>query len=536
MKKTFKVLDCTLRDGGYYNKWDFSERLVERYLEGMTAANIDIVEIGFRNFPKDGFFGACFYSTDNYIDSLDINSNILVGVMVDASSILTREQPIEDSIDILFKPKCNSRVDLVRIAAHLYEVQECERIAQKLKSLGYQVGLNLMQVSEVSSDVLLDTSKLIYNWEAVDVLYFADSLGCMDLADIERITVALMSSWKGCIGFHAHNNRGFALANSLAALENGVDWIDCTVLGMGRGAGNAPTENLIMELTQESTEKYCPKMLYKLSLCDFSKLKEKYHWGNNILYAIAAVNRIHPTYIQEMLSDGRYGYQEALRSVNFISNLDARYYDKNLLLRAKEFENRGTWSAKSWCSGKSVMILGSGKSLQTYYTGIVDYIRQYSPIVISLDVRQSSLKDVIDVYVLSNESKMLSEFKYYSKTQKPLITPVALLSKVTGQKIQKKNVLDYGLNIKKGVFEIKENECTLPYELSVGYALSCASIGGAKEISLVGFDGFDREDVRQEQMNEIFELYNKSTLRSKITALTPTTYRISKGSIYAGKK
>jgi len=93
---------------------------------------------------------------------------------------------------------------------------------------------------------------------------------------------------------------------------------------------------------------------------------------------------------------------------------------------------------------------------------------------------------------------------------------------------------DYGLNIKHDTFTINETECTLPYELSIGYALSLIDMGGAKNISLVGFDGYDRDDIRQIRMNELLDLFNEQSSMS-ITALTPTTYHISQGSIYAAR-
>jgi 4-hydroxy 2-oxovalerate aldolase len=93
---------------------------------------------------------------------------------------------------------------------------------------------------------------------------------------------------------------------------------------------------------------------------------------------------------------------------------------------------------------------------------------------------------------------------------------------------------DYGLNIKQNTLIIGQSECTLPYELSIGYALSLASIGGAKDVSLVGFDGYNRDDIRQTRMNELLDLYNKQS-SLPIVALTPTTYQITQGSIYAKK-
>jgi 4-hydroxy 2-oxovalerate aldolase len=129
---------------------------------------------------------------------------------------------------------------------------------------------------------------------------------------------------------------------------------------------------------------------------------------------------------------------------------------------------------------------------------------------------------------------MLIEFDLYAQLEKPLAIPNVLLEKVLGKSIAIKKLWDYGLNIKQDVFVVDEKECTLPYELSIGYALSLANVGGAKNISLVGFDGYDRDDIRQIRMNELLDLYNQQSLVSVI-ALTPATYHLAQGSIYAGK-
>ena len=102
-----KILDCSFRDGGYYNNWDFDDALVQKYLYAISSANIDIIELGFRNFPKDEFFGAFAYTTDNYIETLKIDNKIIVAVMIDASSILNSHYDVDQAINILFQDKKN---------------------------------------------------------------------------------------------------------------------------------------------------------------------------------------------------------------------------------------------------------------------------------------------------------------------------------------------------------------------------------------------------------------------------------------------
>jgi 4-hydroxy 2-oxovalerate aldolase len=199
-----------------------------------------------------------------------------------------------------------------------------------------------------------------------------------------------------------------------------------------------------------------------------------------------------------------------------------------------DISNEGSWSAKAWCQDKEVLILGSGIDLQTYKQGIIQYIDNFNPVVMSLNVKHDFPENLINVYVSSNESKMLSEHEMYSTLNKPLAVSKVLLNKVTGKSLNIKELWDYGLNIKKNTFTIDEKECSLPYELSIGYALSLANIGGANNISLVGFNGYNKNDIRQIKMDELFKLYNRSGL-VPVLALTPTNYQLEQGSIYAEK-
>ena len=535
MSANVKVLDCTFRDGGYYNKWDFDSALVHKYLYATENAKIDVIELGFRNLPQNIFLGAFAYTTDIYINTLKINDEAVVGVMIDANSIMNSELSINDVIDLLFQSKEKSRVDLVRIAVHFNRVSECKKVVQALVELGYQVGLNLMQANNRSSNELSTVAKMVQGWNKIDVLYFADSLGSMDNDDVVRVSSALKMGWNGELGFHAHNNKGLAVSNSLIAIENGITWIDSTMLGMGRGAGNAQTEHLLLELVGNYQMNYKPSAVFGLVLSDFTPLHRQYRWGESLLYSLAAMHDIHPSYIQEMLSDNHYSNKEILQAIDFMSSIDSSHYNKNLLLTAHGSDNnKGSWNAKDWCCNKEVLILGSGDSLQVYQEGIAQYIEIYKPIVVSLNINHNFPEHLIDVYASSNESKMLGEFNLYSKLNKPLIISSALLDRVMGKSNNVRKLWDYGLSIKQGAFIMEEKGCTLPYELSAGYVLSLVNIGGAKSISIVGFDGYNRNDIRQIRMNELLDLYSKQPL-IPITALTPTTYQVAQNSIYAVK-
>ena len=123
-----KMLDCTLRDGGYYNNWEFGEELVSNYLQAMDITPIEFVEIGLRSLKNKGFKGPYAFSSDTFLESLDIPKDLKIGVMINASEFISfNEKELKDNIFSIFKKSNLSKVKLVRIASHLFEYVDCSK-------------------------------------------------------------------------------------------------------------------------------------------------------------------------------------------------------------------------------------------------------------------------------------------------------------------------------------------------------------------------------------------------------------------------
>ena len=537
LKKSITTLDCTLRDGGYYNNWSFDKALVGRYLKSIAAAKIDVVELGFRNLPQEQFLGPYAYTTDEFIDLLDIPSALLIGVMIDAKMILSSHHSVDDILQKLFTPASKSRISLVRIATHFDDVGRVQPIAKSLSALGYKVGVNLMQSVGKSEEKLANATKTVGSWDEVDLLYFADSLGSMEPDEVKRIVTAIKSNWDKDLGVHTHNNKGWAVGNTIAAIGNGVTWVDSTVLGMGRGAGNAETEILLLELNQKLKTNYHPESLFELVLKDFTPMQRQYSWGPNLLYRLAADNDIHPTYVQEMLADDRYEVEDILQTIEFIKPMQSKSFQRDLLDLAKSGnynDKDGSWDAQDWCLGKDVLILGAGPSLKENYEGVVQHIKIARPLVLSLNLLDFP-EELIDAYVVSQHSRILLEAAKYNSLNRPIIMPKSKVERSISLTDLNSEIWDYGLKVEIGNFEMESHGCILPYALNIAYALSIATIGKAKKISLVGFDGYIGNDPLQKDMVEMLRLYQQQKNIVPLIALTPSTYPVTKGSIYAPK-
>ena len=533
-----KILDCTLRDGGYYNNWDFHPDLVRSYLESVASSGIDFVELGLRNFSKEGFFGAFAYSNEHFLIRLNLPKGPKYGVMVDAKTIIQSEMSVSDAVNNLFVERDVSQIDLVRVAAHFHEVEDCEEIVFELKKKGYLVGLNLMQTGGKDTSILAETAEIAQRWEGLDVLYFADSLGNMDGKEVLRVINALRLHWTGELGIHTHNNMGKALDNCLVAKDAGVTWLDATITGMGRGAGNAETEKLLAVQARLS-EKYSAASVYELAIRYFEPMQKVSGWGSNLLYFIGAQNEVHPTYIQNLLSDTHYGTDEIIGAIDYLGNLEnSSSYNSKVYKAALSFGNAnnpisGSLDLVDKALGKQILIVANGPNLNRYIDDIRDYIDDNKPIVIAINAIEV-LEGRVDYYCISRNSKFLSEGAKYSKLAASIILPLHRFSKSELSSFSDNAIFfDYGLEVICDEFEAKSTECKIPFDITAAYAFAAAKVMSGVNIKLVGFDGYEKGDERQLEMIELVSAIKNASGLDNITALTPTTYPIKQGSIYA---
>ena len=534
----FNILDCTLRDGGYYNNWDFPTELVEAYLQSMAESRIEYVELGLRNFPKNGFLGAFAYTSEQFLNSINLPDGPIYGVMIDAKTIFDSLLPIDEAIEALFVPASDSKIGLVRIAAHFDDVKKSGSIASKLKAMGYCVGFNLMQSGGKSSELVSQKAREVSSWEAVDVLYFADSLGNMDGSEVTRIVNALKQAWSLPLGIHTHNNMGKGLDNTLVAKELGVTWLDATVSGMGRGAGNTPTENLLAVLCQ-STDKYEPKSVYDIVIRYFEPLQKECGWGSSLLYFLGAQNNIHPTYIQSLLSNSHYGLEEIIGAIDYLSEIEgATSYDGLVLSNAVKFKSTtkevsGSSDVKDMFQGREVLVIANGASSSKYRSAIEQYINEKKPIVVSVNLNESVDPSLVDYYVISRNVKFLSDSEKYSQITKPVILPKHRFTDEELEKISHLSLIDYGFDLSSERLTVSETSVAAAYDLTSAYLFGVLVNSAPESVSLVGFDGYEKGDIRQQEMLDLLGQYQALELPFETIALTPSSYPLTQGSIYA---
>jgi 4-hydroxy 2-oxovalerate aldolase len=524
----FKVLDCTLRDGGYYNNWNFSIDLIKSYLASINRTNIDLVEIGFKSNIKDKTIGLTGNINDGFLKSLNIPKNINIGVMINSSELIEKNNGT-NSIKNYFSNYSTKKIKFVRLATHIKDLFKIKNSIGWLKENKFIVAVNIMQISEVSVKKIKRYCEFLKN-NKVDVVYLADSLGSLNPNDIKKIFTAFRKNFNGSLGIHAHDNLGLALKNSISAYKNGANWIDSTILGMGRGPGNVKTEELLKRIEKDNQFPKKYKKLESSITKKFSLLKKKYRWGTNQFYRLSGKKEIHPTYIQELLHNKNYSKSTILKVIHNLSNLNVKKYNPLNLHFANNFigENHHSYKRpKDFLKKSKLLIVGPGKTILKEKNKILDILRNDDFDVIFINKVKNNLKISNFFRTTCHPLRLISDFNFHKSSKDILILPSNNLPKKTFLDLNKakKKILNYGMklgNINQII--IKDNLCILPIPLTIGYTISVGFAGNAQKIYLAGFDGRQKDDPYNDATQKIIRLFIKKYGSKRLTSITKTNY------------
>lgn len=281
-----KVLDCTVRDGGLMNKWQFSNDFVKAVYEANAEAGVDYMEIGYlsseKSFSRKEFGPWKFCSEKDIKKAIgDEEKKIKLSVMADIGRI--------DHDDI---PLCSeSSLDLIRVACYVHQVDKAVNLAHHCMDKGYETTINLMAVSTVGPRDLNEALEDL-NKSRVPVIYLVDSFGAFYSEDIDALSQKYMERLPGkTIGIHTHNNQQLAFANTISSIINGINYLDASMYGIGRGAGNCPLELLLSFL---KNPKFNVEPIIKAIETQILPWREKIDWGYFIPYMVSGVLNQHP--------------------------------------------------------------------------------------------------------------------------------------------------------------------------------------------------------------------------------------------------
>lgn len=280
-----QVIDVTIRDGGLVNNFDFSVEFVQQVYQGLNAAGVDYMEIGYKNSPqllKGEDSGPWRFLNDAFLrDVIKEKGNTKLSCLVDIGRV--------DESDIL--PNNESLLDLVRVACYIKDVPKAIRLVEKFHQLGYETSINIMALSNVQEYDLVEGLHAIATCP-VDVVYVVDSFGNLLDRDIIRFVQLFQKHLAGKkLGIHTHNNLQLAFSNTLVAMQQGIEFLDSSLFGMGRAAGNCPTE-LLFRVLHDAKYELRPVLglIQKLMV----PLREEVEWGYTLPYALTGMFNEHP--------------------------------------------------------------------------------------------------------------------------------------------------------------------------------------------------------------------------------------------------
>ncbi|MDM5334273.1 aldolase catalytic domain-containing protein [Ureibacillus composti] len=285
MENNKKIIDCTIRDGGLVNNWDFSVEFVQDLYNSLSDAGVEYMEIGYKNSPK--LLNATEPNHWRFLDDQFLKKIIPEKKYTKLSALVDIGRV--DPNDIL--PREESLLDMIRVACYIREVDKGLELIQMFHELGYETSLNIMALSSVPEHQLIEAFEMVNN-SPVDVVYIVDSFGSLDPDNIEHQVKKFQSLLPNKqLGIHTHNNMQLAFANTLTAIRNGVTFMDSSVYGMGRAAGNCHTELLVSYVQKTSYEL---KPILGFIEKHMLEMRENWEWGYIIPYMISGVLNEHP--------------------------------------------------------------------------------------------------------------------------------------------------------------------------------------------------------------------------------------------------
>ena len=501
--RKFKILDCTLRDGGYYTNWDFDKELVNTYVDACNQLPIEYLEIGYRSIPKNDYFGQYFYLPKYEMERLKSRSNKKLVILLNEKDV-----KVEHAEKLLFP--CVGLIAMVRLAIDPKNFERAIELASVIKKMGFEVGFNVMYMSTWKQQK--DFIELLPKTNSVaDVFNMVDSFGGVYPEDVREIFALVRSKVDIPIGFHGHNNLELALVNTLTAIECGAEFVDATITGMGRGAGNLKTELLFTALNAKGLIDFDFNILSKV-VDGFTDLQEKYRWGTNLPYMVSGAHSLPQKEVMDWVGKRYYSFNSIIRAL------------QNQSLGIKD--NKGLEKLFFKNKVENVLIVGGGPSVHHHSVAIQHYLQSNPEIIVIHSSSKNAMlfKEIPNKQVfclVGNEGHRMEEV-FCGTLPKDVICVLPPFPRKMGTYIPSA--------LEERAYELSEVTFTDQYfDSNTSIALQTSIELNAKNVFIVGYDGYAHslsEQREQELFLENEYLFSKYQAEECINlkSLTSTSY------------
>jgi len=531
-------LDCTLRDGGYYTDWDFNLDKTKKLLEGLNESGVNVIELGYKAPYSNGkYYGLFRNCNEDYLNFISKNDQAEYAFMIDVKEFVNETSVNHAILDKYIKDADNSVFSWVRLASYLSTVWAIPELAEYFRAKGYKVTFNLMGGSLLSEDEL-KSSLHTASRANIDVFYIADSFGAFYPEDVRKLIRFIKSCYSGKTGIHTHENQGLAYINTLTAIEEGVDFVDGTVCGMGRGAGNLRTEQFLLGYAQKyGDDRYNSSALLPSIVSFIEPLKARHKWGFHYSYMFSGLMNIHPTYCQQLSDGDRYTSEETHNILRNIPDEKRSKFNKAVLEKAVqgviniETESFTANTADVFdlklLQSDTLLIIARGNQAGNNMTGLINLIERKKIPVLECNLTGILPDEMHRFLVILNKNKIN---KYIEKDEHPDV------HLITGQPIRQGSGVSQRtyFPVTLGTLDISNDTLIIPdYDAGL-YAIALSMKAGVKNILLAGFDGFNDPDL-----NAVKDLYFSQCailaekLGISLFMITPSRYKsIPQSSLY----
>lgn len=492
-----KILDCTIRDGGYYNNWDFTDQIINDYINATNNLPIDYIEVGYLSKAQKEYKGKFFYLNEKLVKTIKDSSNKHLAVMIDIKNI----QNVNEIVSMV--SGLNKYITLIRLASSINQIELSIKILKLLKKQGFEVAINLMRVSEINfNKQIMDKLKSIEN--SLDYLYLVDSYGSVLPTKIKDDIKKIKKYTKIKIGFHGHNNMELALANTISSIESGAEIVDATITGMGRGAGNLKLELLLVYLSSFNQQSNLFFNSLSSIVESFEILKKQYKWGTSLPYMISGAFSQPQQNVMDLIQLNRYSFDSLINNLTSINNI--KYPELKI---EKKY--------------KKVVLIGGGESVALHSKAIIEFIKGSEFLMIYctskfLDLFEECKSDKI--FSVSGDETL----KFNSRNE--------IFKFITSPFPRKNNPIQ---NSEVEIEELKEiNFIDQYHDSSLVIALQLVINLEIDSIFMVGFDGYKNLNSKNSILNtETQDIIKEFSKIQDLISLTKTDYKyLTQRSIY----
>lgn len=384
-----KLLDCTLRDGGYLNDWNFGHNNLISIFERLVDANVDMIEIGFLDDRRDFDINRSIMPDTDCVGKiygkLDKKQAMVVG-MIDYGTC---------SIDNI-KPSSESYLDAIRVIFKKHLREEALAYCAKLKRKGYKVFAQLVSVTSYEDKEMMDLIR-IANEVKPFAVSMVDTYGLMHQDNLQHYFDLLNENLLPEIGlgYHAHNNFQMGYANCITMMSqktNRMMLVDGTIYGMGKSAGNAPIELIAMYLNHRYGKNYNISQFLEAIDSNIMAFYKTMPWGYNMFYYLAASNDCHPNYVSYLMDKRTLSVQSINEILGKLQGEKKLLYDKNYIEQLyKEYQDidvddkTDIETLRKIFANRDILLIGPGQNIEKQYEAISNYKKKNEPITISVN-------------------------------------------------------------------------------------------------------------------------------------------------------